>query len=582
MSLDGLSLSVLVTELDENLTGGRVEKIFQPDKQTLILWIRKPGENFKVFISVAAQHPRIHITKNVPDNPASPTAFCMLLRKYLEDARIGSIRQYGTDRVIILDFDFRAEQGLITTKQLIIELIGKHSNIIFASQGIIHDSIRRVTLHMSRHRQILPGKPYMPPPSQNRLDMFSDSSSAIVAQATNSHVSLSKSLINTISGMGPVTAKEIIWRAGLPAEIAASSLNNSNLTALEIAIREVSSELLSLVKQPTVLVDEHGQLAAIAAFPLHYQPNSHANSFKSMSEAIEFAADLNTMYRPPLLEELSKLIESQLHRQERKKTTLEKELEEAREASTFRHYGDLLMIYLHQIPPRATEISLPDLFAENPDEMVIIPLDPIHSPTTNAQYYYNKYNKLERRQAMTAVQLLECQHEISYLQSVAVAIDNALLPEDGEAIRKELISAAYITEKRKSRKIPAIHSETPWKFTVEGMTILIGKNNVQNDWLTFKESRPSDLWLHAKDIPGSHVIIRCGELNPSTTILTSAALCAAWFSKARNSSNVPIDYTRRRYVKKPSGSKPGFVIYENQKTIYVTPDSDAIDKLGIK
>ena len=582
MSLDGLSLSILVTELDERLTGGRVEKIFQPDKQTLILWIRKPGENFKVLISVAAQHPRIHITNVVPENPTSPPVFCMLLRKYLEDARIGEIRQHGTDRIVIIDFDVRVEQGLIATKQLVIELIGKHSNVIFVSEDIIHDSIRRVTTHMSRHRQVLPGKPYVLPPSQNRLNLFTNAPAIIVAQAVENQGPFLKSLVSTVDGMGPVTAREIMWRAGLSTDLAASSLSDADVATLESAIKEISSALHPAVCQPSVSIGQHNELLAIAAFPLHHLPYMYTRSFTSMSEAVEFAATLTTLYRPPILEELSKLIQVQSHRLERKKTVLEKELSEAQEAVTFRHYGDTLMIYLHQIPPSSTEIVLPDLFAEKPDQMVTIPLDPFLSPIANAQYYYGKYNKMERRQAMTKVQLSECCNEIDYLQSVTVALDNAISTEDAETIKEELIISGYITEKRKLRKPSTPHLHTPWKITIEGIPILIGKNNVQNDWLTFKESHPSDLWLHAKDIPGSHVIIRCGESEPSNSILNLAALCAAWFSKARNSSNVPVDYTRRRYVKKPSGSKPGFVIYEHQKTLYITPDSCLIDKLHIK
>ena len=582
MRLDGLSLSSLVAELNDRLTGGRIDKIFQPDKQTLIVWIRKPGENLKLLISIAAHAPRIHLANHCPDNPATPPVFCMLLRKHLEDARIGSIRQQGQDRIVILDFDVRAEQGLITTKQLIVEIMGKHSNIILVANDIILDAIRRVNMYMSRHRQVLPGKPYLLPPGQDRLSLFWAESAAIATSATTGQGQFTKALISTVSGMGPVTAREIAWRAGLPPDVAVQRLDSADTAAVSRAVEEVAAELSAPIPQPTVLIDQHGRLAAIASFPIHYLPHTEVRRFSTMSEAVEFAAALDTVYRPPLLEELLKLIQSELARLGRKQEVLAAELLEAQEADRFRHYADSLMIHLYQITPGIDEISLPDLFAETPDTTVTIPLDSVLTPLANAQRYYAKYNKLQRRQEMTAIQLAECSQEADYLHSVALALENAVSNEEAEEIRLELSESGYVKLKGSSRKTKTAYNFTPWKVTVDGTTILIGRNNRQNDWLTFKEAHPHDLWLHTKDIPGSHVIIRCGDSDPSTAVLTAAAICAAWFSKARSSSHVPVDYTRRRYVKKPSGAKPGFVIYEKQKTLYVTPDIATIEQLAIR
>ena len=579
MSLDGLSLSPLVAELNNRLAGGRIDRIFQPDKQTLILWVRQARETLKLLVSVSATHPHIHLADTVPDNPAAPPVFCMLLRKHLEDGRIGEVRQHGDDRIITIDFDVRVEQGLIATKQLIIELMGKHSNIIFVYNDVIIDSIRRVNVYMSRHRQVLPGKPYILPPSQDRLSLLTTAPAAIAAQATSSQGQLVKTLIASVSGMGPITSREILWRSGLPPDISAHRLDNADQCALTQAIEEMAALLQPDSLQPTVAVGEHGELAAIAAFPLCHLTKAQLHSFATMSEAVAFADTLSGVRKTPLHESMLKLVQAEISRLGRKKTLLEAELREATESNTFRHYADTLMIHLHEIPAGKAATTLPDLFAEKPNATVVIALDPLLTPLANAQRYYAKYNKLERRLFLTDGQLQECISEINYLDTVAFALESSASSEELEEVRLELVASGYLIIKTKPRKVTGQPVFTPWQLTVDTTTILIGKNNRQNDWLTFKVAHPDDIWLHTKDIPGSHVIIRCNGSTPSSAVLTTAAKCAAWFSKARASSNIPVDYTRRRYVKKPSGAKPGFVIYEKQQTLYVTPNGTDMEEL---
>lgn len=579
MSLDGLSLTTLVKELNMRLVGGRIDKIFQPDKSTLVIWIRQPRETLKLVISIEANLPRIHLSDTVPDNPTAPPVFCMLLRKHLEDGRIGAIRQYGEDRIIILDCDVRVEQGQIVTKQLIVETMGKHSNIIFAYQDVIIDSIRRVNMYMSRHRQVLPGKPYFPPPAQDRVSLFTAFPTDIVTLATKGPVQLFKALIGVVNGMGPITAKELAWQAGLPSALLASNMDNDDKSALAQAIGELAQKLQSNEIQPTVAIGSQGELAAIAAFPIYHLTKVTLHQFATMSEAVAFASTLIGSRKPPLLEQLIKLVQTELHRLIRKQALLTSELQEAKEAAIFRYYADTLMIYLHQVPASSHEVTLPYLFSDIPDDIISIPLDPALSPIANAQKFYTKYNKLERRLSITQEQLGDCKSEFTYLDSILVALEQAVTIEETDEIKQELISTGYLASQIKKRQSPSTPSFHPWRVMADGVEILIGKNNRQNDWLTFKESRPDDIWLHTKDVPGSHVIIRCGANQPSNEVLQIAAHYAALFSKARNSSQVPVDFTRRRFVKKPSGAKPGFVIYEKQQTIYITPDAIKLKNL---
>lgn len=581
MSLDGLSLSALIQELHHQLIGGRIDKIFQPDKSTLLLWIRQPQETFKLFISVAADHPRIYMTKDVPDNPAVPPAFCMLLRKHLEGGRIGQMTQHGLDRIIIIDVDVRAEQGTITTKQLIIELMGKHSNIIFVHNDIILDSIKRVNIYMSRQRQVLPGRPYLLPPGQERLNLFDVSAGEVVSQLVMQHQNtlLTKALIYTVNGMGPVSAKEIVWRAGLPEKISVNTLDEADKQSLIQAIEEFSTALQSAAAQPTVAINEQNELLAIAAFPIEHIKNAKQVLFASMSSAVEYTETLKGPRKRPAKEALHKLLLGELSRLQRKQGLLEVELTEALQADSYRLYADTLMIYLHDIKDQATEVALPDLFNENSEKQIVIPLDPLLSPLVNAQTYYAKYNKLQRRQQMTQQQLQQCRQELTYLESVLFTLEAANSPDDIEEIKQELVSAGYLQLKVKPRKQTAQPSFKPRQLIVDGITILIGRNNRQNDWVTFKQARPDDIWLHTKDIPGSHVIIRLSEPEVPEKVLHIAAQCAAWFSKARTSSSVPVDYTRRRNVKKPSGAQPGFVTYEHQRTLHITPDKSLLESL---
>lgn len=581
MSLDGLSLSIMLAELNTKLAGGRIDKVFQLDKYTLILCIRQQNENLRLLVSANPKHPRIHLTTTNQENPTVPPAFCMLLRKHLEDGRIAQISQHSLDRIALLYVDFRDEDGAIVTKCLITELMGKHSNIILTQNNIIIDSIKRIGINVSRYRQILPRMEYTYPPGQMRLNLLTTPiSDFISALSTFETTPVTKAIIQTGIGIGPISAKEIVWRAGLPADLTVAALDTADKMALGDAMESIISQLKLEEKIPTVIVGNENQLGGIASFKLEHLTQKYtAHHFSTMSEAVEYTDSLSGKPRLPEQTILSKLVVDEHSRLHRKKVILSQELLDATAADSLRIIADILMANLYNIPKGKDTITLPNLYSDSPEEnQITIDFDTRLSPMENAQSYYAKYNKLKRAQDLLKEQLFHCTQEISYLESIMVALEHAATsPELGD-IREELTNSGYL-KKATKRRMPMPASTPLTAVTQDGFTIIIGKNNRQNDIVTFKQAQPNDLWFHTKDIPGSHVILRSGNQYPSPQAIESAAHLAAYYSKAGQSSNVPVDYTKKRYVKKPSGAKPGFVIYDHQNTIYITPDETIVTTL---
>jgi len=583
MSLDGFSMSPLVDELNQKLAGGRIDKVFQPNKNTIIIWIRQPGETYRLNINVNPEHPNINISSQLIENPAAPPVFCMVLRKHLEDGRIASIAQYNMDRILFLHVDVRGPGGIIVSKKLIIEIMGKHSNIILAQDDLIIDAIRRIGPDVSRIRQIAPGKHYLLPPGQSKLNILTEPANQFAAkvQATCSGL-LVKAIIATGQGIGPITAKELVWRAGFPEKINVENLDEADWKSLIKAMDSIIAPMKELAIFPTVITDKNNRLLGIAAFNIEHLGVSEyhiTHHFPTMSAAIDFTGRLSIKYTPPEKDALSKLVKHELAKLEKKLLIITDELSSACKADEYRKSGDLLMTNLHQKTPTANQINLPDIYSEFPDQnLLTIDIDPTLSLLENSQQYYAKYNKLKRAQKSLALQVSHTKQEIDYLTSIEIALDNAGNSSDVLDVRNELVTAGYIKHSKKQR--PAAKQSRPLKLlSAEGLEILIGKNNYQNDEITFKLAQLDDIWLHIKDFPGSHVLIRSGQLPISEDTLYLAAQFASYFSKGRNSSKVPVDYTKRRNVKKPSGAKPGFVTYTAQKTLYVTPDHEFIEKM---
>lgn len=578
MSLDGFSMHPLTRELDTALAGGRIDKITQPNKQSIILSVRQPGQNFLLHISINSQNPSAHLLEKNLENPPEPPVFCMVLRKQIETGRIAKVRQHGLDRLLLIDIDSLAAGGRIVTKTLVLELMGKYSNIILVQDGIIIDALRKIGANSSRVRTVLPGQAYELPPGQEKKDLFTDAIADIMAIVkADPSLRLDKALLAACMGFGPVSAKEVCFSAGLAPSMRIEALDEADFKAVEAALQEIRESALHAgdasapEDKAVLLLGENQKVLAMAAFPLHYLPEATVLTFPTISAMLEKADNLLGSYVLPDKDRFRKLVKNEKNRAENKLTKLDEEIAAAENAEEFKVRGDNLMTYQYQFKDREdASVTVPNIYSET-GESITIPLDQRLTLVENMQACYKKYDKLKRAQELLQVQRRECEANIAYLESIeASLLASSSLAEIAE-IHNELIAAGYLREKpkKKNNDKPA----RPFHFRApDGTDILVGKNNYQNDKLTFKTARYNDTWFHTKDIPGSHVVLQNGGTEPSEEDILLAASLAAHFSKARGSSKIPVDYTEIRYVKKPSGSKPGFVIFTNQKTLYITPD----------
>ena len=547
LNLDGFSMRPLTLELATVLVGGRIDKITQQNKANLTLTIRRPGRTLLLRISLAPQNPSLHLLTKTPENLPEPPTFCMVLRKNLEGGRISAVRQHQLDRIIFIDVDSIGTGGKIQTFTLAAELIGKYSNLILISDGQIVDALKKIGTNSSRVRTVLPNQIYQLPPAQDKFDIFADDLEKILARIESDDARLDKAIMNACQGFGPHSAKEVAFQAGL-----------TNLADALKKIRDTA---------PTpCMVTDAGKILAISAVRLNYL-RGDVKIFSTLSELLETADEIAGSYIPPDKEKFSKLVSNELRRAVNKISVLESELAAAENADDWRIRADNLSTYRYQFTDHADEeITVPNIYSET-GEKISIPLDRRITIAANVTACYKKYDKLKRSTKFIAEQIHLCRAEISYLETVAHSLTASTTLADIDEIRTELIAGGYIKDARKKSALSK--KPQPLKFFApDGTEILVGKNNSQNDRLTFKIAAPDDLWLHTKDITGSHVIVRSSNVSEET--LHFAAEIAVHFSKARGSSKVPVDYVQCKFVKKPSGAKPGFVVFTNQRTIYVT------------
>ena len=569
MNLDGFSMRPLTLELEKNLVGGRVDKITQQNKVNLTFTIRQPGKTFLLRISLAPQNPSVHLIKKSPENLPEPPTFCMVLRKNLENGRIAAIRQHELDRIIFIDVDSIGAGGRIQTFTLAAELIGKYSNLILINDGQIIDALKRIGTNSSRVRTVLPNQAYQMPPAQDKLDIFSVDVEKILERIqADKSARLDKAILEVCQGFSPVSVRETIFLSGLPNDIKISALDAKDFDSIKNSLIDIRDA----AKVPTpCMIEDAGKVLAISAVKLNYL-RGNVRTFETLSELLEVADEIAGSYVPPDKEKFYRLVNNELRRATNKISVLENELAAADNADDWRIRADNLSTYRYQFKDHADDsITVQNIYdgAE-----ISIPLDKRLTISANIQACYKKYDKLKRSTKFIAEQIRICREEIIYLESIAHSLTASTTLADIDEIRTELIAGGYLKDAKKRTALSK--KPQPLKFIApDGTEILIGKNNAQNDRLTFKIAAPDDLWLHTKDITGSHVIVRSSNVSDET--LQLAAELAAHFSKAQNSSKVPVDYVQCRYVKKPSGAKPGFVIFTNQRTLYVTPREDLIN-----
>ena len=593
MSLDGISMHPLSIEIDRAVAGGRIDRINQPNKQSIILLVRQPGKNLMVNISINPQNPAVHLIEKAPDNPTEPPMFCMVLRKHLETGRIARVYQQGLDRLLIMDIDVLAAGGQIVTKSIVMELMGKYSNIILVQDGIIIDALRKVGTNSSRVRTILPGDAYEFPPVQDKLNLLTESLDDLV---TNTEVpfipspimtsirrqteeKLHKAILNVCLGFGPVTAKEAAYMAGLAPNTLVSDMAEGDFDKLKKSLAKLKTAFSEPQDESVIITDKNNKVLATSAFPLTYIPsiNSEANIliFPNISDMLSKAGNLFGSYQLPDRDRFQKLVKNELNRAENKVVKLEEEINDSENAEEFRKKADNLMTYQYQLTDHVdASVTVADIYSETSEE-ITIKLDQRLTISQNVQWYYKKYDKLKRGKEILIEQKKQCLEDIAYLSTVENSLKSSTRLNEINDIKAELIATGFLREKVKKKA--SEKPSQPFKFTAPDCTvILVGKNNYQNDRLTFKVSNPGDIWLHTKEIPGSHVILRCDGDEPSEETLLLSAYLAVHFSKAEGSSKVPVDYTRCRFMKKPNGSKPGFVIFTNQTTLYVTPEEEVL------
>lgn len=594
--MDGLTIGRLASELHEQLSGGKIEKIYQPATRDLVLLVRSPGRgSFRLLLSAHKQFARAHLLDGErPENPKEPPMFCMLLRKYIEGGRITSIEQYGRDRILHVVIEAYDEVGDLTKYALICELMGRHSNVALCRRGSpetdsddvlrIIDAIVRVTESMSRFREVLPGAPYELPPAQSKKmpeDIVENDLHGIDISSWSSRNNVT-TLVDKVFGIGPTTAREVLHRASLQSQRQPSA---HPLSLVAEAMTAVAAVVKTASESTSVSLDDMGRAMECAPFLLTHKHNYAL--CPSMSEAIRrrFADTGEVLYHSHLQDELNRIVAEHIDRLRGKRIKLEESLTNSEDEAEYRVKAELLTAFAYQIDKGMQRIVLDNYYDDN--RPIAIELNPALDAIGNAQRYYKQAAKRKRAARSVVEQLESTNMDLTYLENVQESLRDAAL-ENLEQIRRELISEQFMSDSSKSKKK---RSGSPQKksraesspeafISSDNLLILVGRNNLQNDRLTFRQSAGDDIWLHVKDQPGSHVVIRRGHRNevPQTT-LEEAAILAAYYSRGRDSANVPVDITEIRHVWKPNGSRPGFALYDHQNTVYVTPDRSLLEPL---
>ena len=563
--MDGLTAGFAARELNDLLRGGRVDKITQPERDTVVMLIRTGGENRRLLLCASPNNARCHLTSGTYSNPLEPPAMCMLLRKQLTGARIEAVRQIGGDRILHVDLDAINELGDHVRRRLVLEIMGRHSNLLLLDENDrILEATRHVNPEMSRIRQIQPGMAYLPPPPQDRLAPENVTAESLYARLSAcTEIPFSRALAETVSGLSRVASEELTCRVLQPGEDRPEDLQDACERLADLFRR------LPGMSDPRVLFSETGEAEDVFPFPYLSRRTDTQRAFPTLSEALEIffgtrdARDRLNQRSASML----RTLKGQLDRCQRKLAIQLEELASAEKMEEYRRMGEAINANLYQLKKGMSAVELPDWFSSE-GGTITVPLDIRLTPSQNAQKYFKKYQKARSAREIAAEQRDRTLAEIDYLEGMLLDVDKCVGESELEEIRQELVRTGYlkkITNRRQQRQLP---QSKPCRYlSADGIEILVGKNAAQNDRLTLG-AKPEELWLHAKDMPGSHVIVRCEGEVPQAT-LKQAALLAAWFSKGQRSSLVPVDYTLRKYVKKPSGAMPGKVIYTDYETISV-------------
>lgn len=589
MAFDGFVTHHIVRELNDKLVMGKIDKIYQPEKDEIIISVRTVSGTYRLLLSAVSSNPRVHLTEISRQNPINAPLFCMILRKHLTGGKITNISQQDFDRVIKIDVECYTELGDLTTKSLITEIMGRHSNIILVKDDRrIIDSIKHIDGTVSAVRQVLPNLFYELPPQQEKtnpknfsLDIFADK-----LLSYSSDTLLDKLLLSEFMGMSPLMSREIIYRITGNTK---TFLNEVDIKSFANNVADTLNDIINNEHKSSFILDSSSKkpVAFSCTTLSQYDGIGEIRECDSISYAVEsFFASRDLSDR--LLQRsagITKIINNNIERCEKKIAIHSDVLEKSGKREQYKIYGDLLTANMYRIEQGATSVTVTNYYSDKGED-ITIPLQSDLSPSANCQRYYKLYTKTKAAELHAKEQLIEAETEKTYLESVLDCVKRAENYTDISEIRDELSEQGYIANNSsKINKKKNKGKSLPMEFkSSDGFTILVGRNNKQNDELTIRMAFSTDIWLHTKTIPGSHTLIRTNqnpENVPDQTIIEAATI-AAYFSKAQTSSGVPVDYTQIKNVKKPNGAKPGFVIYETNNTVYVTPDKELIEKLRVK
>lgn len=570
MAFDGITISGLVKEIAQEVTGGRIYKIAQPEKDELILTIKNNGGQIRLLMSADASLPLLYITQTNKLSPLTAPNFCMLLRKHLQNARIISVTQPGLERIVKFELEHLNELGDICRKFLIIEIMGKHSNIIFTDDNdMIIDSIKHISGIVSSVREVLPGRTYFIPQTQDKAEAITLSRDGILEILESKQMPAFKAIYGSFTGISPCIAHEICYRSRIDSDCNIKDLSATELKKLADCIYDLLGEVREGSFYPNI-VYENNQPSEYAAVKLSSYSAEQVKAYETISQLLEhYYAEKNVITRIRQRSvDLRKVVQTALERNVKKYDLQMKQLEDTQKREKYRIYGELLNTYGYGVQPGAKSMEALNYYN---NEMITIPLDPTLTASENAKKYFDKYQKLKRTYEALTVLTKETKDEIDHLASVSNSLDIALKEEDLVQIKEELIESGYI--RRKGGKKKERVTSKPFHYvSSDGFNIYVGKNNYQNEELTFKFATGNDWWFHAKDIPGSHVVVKTNGEEMTDRAFEEAGRLAAYYSQGRGQEKVEIDYTQKKNVKKPNGSKPGFVVYYTNYSLMIDTD----------
>lgn len=579
MAFDGVTIACIREELDQLLVGGRIQKIAQPEKDELIITVKNNSNQYRLLVSVDPSLPLVYITETNKQSPMTAPAFCMLMRKHLQGAKIISITQPGLERILDFQVEHYNELGDLCTKHIIIELMGKHSNLIFVDHNKrIIDSIKHVSQMVSSVREVLPGREYFIPQTQQKEELFTITETVFFERLVQQETTVQQNLYQIITGISPSLANVLCYEAEIDANTYFSLLSDQNKQALWQAVSLLKNKLLNKEYHPAILY-ENGIPVDYYVIESSFYDGKDTVKYESIQKLLEqFYALRNQIIRiKQKSTDLRRIVHTALERNLKKAELQEKQLLDTEKKEQFRVYGELLHTYGYEAKPQDKEIKVLNYYNQ---EELVIPLDPMLTAAENAKKYFDKYSKMKRTYEALSQYIKETKEEIAHLESVESALNMALMEEDLIQIKEELTQEGYI--KRKNIKREKVTSKPYHFLSSDGFHMYVGKNNYQNDDLTFQFATGNDWWFHAKNIPGSHVILKSeGKVVPDKTFEEAASL-AAYFSKARGNEKVEVDYVEKKHVKKPSGAKPGFVVYYTNYSMISDSNISRIEQVDKK